>query len=410
MQLRSYFLHRSSVLSNGMPEAKEKGFSVYYYDLDKPNGYCILNEDGKYKSQRNLLGIGMTLLLIFILFAFPLGFIVVFKQFRNKMKEQTDLRFFVWSLVIASFLVSLLIISWDIYTFIENIPFYRSSNNLGNSHILFFLVAVLFGVCFILDIVFVIAALKYIYESNKEGFVKDIPIPLLFKEISKLCIGTTERQQGQDRRNPGCYSRVCAESVAIGLGNVITMVFMQLCGFHVFFITLGALATPVSTLSIVSFYIAFYFCLVTFIAVLLKTSDAKNPLPWMLASWALAGVIGGIGLACIGVLIAYFYNYIHMVEDYNYSNGVLVFLGRILPTCIATFLAFCGRRLVKYVGVNDGQQNEDTTGNEDDRGSEGNTGNEDDAGNNDDTGNEDETGNEGDTGGIEHREENIVPA
>ena len=357
MQLRSYSLHRSSVLSNGMPEDKEKGFSVYYYDSSKPSGYCILNEEGKYKSQRILLVIGISLLLVFILCASPLGFIVIFKQFRRKMKKQSDLRFFVWSLVIASLLVSLLIISWDIRTFIKNFSYYPSSNVEGKNmyyiHILFILVAVLFGFCLLFDIIFVIVALKYIYGSNEEGFVKDIPIPLLFKEISKLCSGMTQRQQGQDGRNQECCSRVCAESVALGLGNLIVMVFMQLSGFHVFFITLGALATPVSTLSIVSFYIAFYFCLVTFIAVLLKTSDALNSLPWMLASWALAGVIGGIGLACIGVLIAYFYNYIHMVEDYNYSNGVLVFLGRILPTCIATFLAFCGRRLVKYVGVSD---------------------------------------------------------
>lgn len=130
--MKSYVIHRSSVLKNGMP-GEEKGYSLFFYNISKPSYYCILNKENKYEIMSQILGSAIGLLLAFITFGSAPTFYMTFNKFHAIMKPpdnnipDNNIRYFVWSIATTCCLVSVLIICYDVHTFAENIYNYPAS-------------------------------------------------------------------------------------------------------------------------------------------------------------------------------------------------------------------------------------------------------------------------------------------
>ena len=120
--------------------------------------------------------------------------------------------------------------------------------------------------------------------------------------------------------------------------------FLQLSGFHIFFIILGVLATPINSISMFCFYIAFTFLSIAFVAILLKMSNTDKGFVWLVTF-----VICFVGLASLITLILYYYSYIYSIDDNTYHSGALTILGHILPAAVTVLLAFFGKNIISYI-------------------------------------------------------------
>ncbi len=160
-------------------------------------------------------------------------------------------------------------------------------------------------------------------------------------EISPAGHGPQEPEQNWPCN---CNKKICAQSVALWFGNFMVTAFLQLIGFHVFFMGLGVLATPVHSLSMICFFVSFFVLSIVFFAMLLKITNTEN-----YCIFFFSFILAVLGLLSFISLVLYYYSYFLAVEDYNYDSGILTLLGRILPVAVSGFLIFCGKRLVQYV-------------------------------------------------------------
>ena len=389
VQLKSYEVHRSSILDKGFPQDAEKGYSLYYYESDKPSKYCILGEENLYEMERIYLGVVISCLLVFIAFSSPLILYMIFNKKtleerdtadkgkkggavnttstadgedvrskgnksdkvtekvpgkkENKMKKSKNIRYFLWSIVVTSFILVVLICVINILIFETNINYYpNNSSSEGNyMYFIFILYCTAFvglAVCFILSGVLIGITLAIIRRNRFDKPIKDIPIPIPFRIFVEKCLCCCRKPDSDHQKH-----EICAESVALFLGTFILTMFLQLSGFHIFFIILGVLATPIYSISMFCFYMAFTFLTIAFIAILLKMSNTKKVFAWIIAF-----LIGFVGLAGLVMLMFFYYNYINSVDDNTYHSA-LTLLGRILPAAIAALLAFFGKNMLSYI-------------------------------------------------------------
>ncbi len=215
-QLNSLILHQSSVFESGMPEGKERGFTLYYYDTSEPSGYCVLDKEGKYEKQRIYLGVTIGCLLAFIAICVPLIFYMIFNKFHEVMKQpqnnekKNNWRYFTWGTVATCCFLSLIISIYDIYVFASNIRYYPRHSNGKESHymyriyVFFCVVISLMIFCFIFDAVLISVSLCLIKKANSgDTFIKDIEIPVWFQKVLKIlpccCFcGEIDRPAGQE--------------------------------------------------------------------------------------------------------------------------------------------------------------------------------------------------------------------
>ncbi len=352
-----------------MPEGKERGFTQYYYDTSEPSGYCILDKEGKYERQRIYLGITIGCLLAFIAICVPLIFYMIFNKFHEVMKQpqnnekKNNWRYFTWGTVATCCFLSLIISIYDIYVFASNIRYYPRHSNGKESHymyriyVFFCVVISLMILCFIFDAVLISLSLCLIKKANSgDKCIKDIEIPVWFQKVLKIlpccccCCGETDMpavhrpQEPEQNRPCNCNKTICAQSVALWFGNFMVTAFLQLIGFHVFFMGLGVLATPVPSLSMICFFVSFFVLSIVFFAMLLKITNTEN-----YCIFFFSFILAVLGLSSFISLVLYYYSYFLAVEDYNYDSVILTLLGHILPVAVSGFLIFCGQRLVQYV-------------------------------------------------------------
>ncbi len=100
-----------------------------------------------------------------------------------------------------------------------------------------------------------------------------------------------------------CNKKICAQSVALWFGNFMVTAFLQLIGFHVFFMVLGVLATPVHSLSMICFFVSFFVLSIVFFAMLLKITNTENYCIFFF-SFILA-VLGILILYLIGIILLF---------------------------------------------------------------------------------------------------------
>ena len=135
--------------------------------------------------------------------------------------------------------------------------------------------------------------------------------------------------------------------VILLLGSVSFTFFLQLSSFHSVYILLGILSTPVETLSVTTFYIACFFCLVAFNAFVLKLTDNKKI---NMCKVVFSVLTGCVFIACAVLFVMFFYNYITMVQSYK-SGGFLTIVGRILPAVCVTVGGYVGTKLLDCIKI-----------------------------------------------------------
>ncbi len=371
---------------------KEKGFSVYFFEDDNPSDFCIIDQESDYSKQRLYMNVGAVILVIAVMLATPVTLVGVYDTFHKKVEGNK--MYFVWSIVTVSSVATGLMIVIDVKTVLINITLYpknKADPGYHDIYIYFILSSAALGVIVLGDTIVTIVALVYVKPVGDRKF----PIPELFKFIKFLlsCCGCCRSCEGRgraqaDRRpenqpllveeggnqenavqggevavvqgNAGAQRlRVqqlcCSECLVLLLGSVFFTLFLQLTSFHSVYILLGTIGTPVQTLSITSFYIATYFCLVAFIAVVLKSTDKQEY--YSLKDFKLSNLIkclviltsAGLFITCAVFFVIYFYNYTVMVQGYHNSGGIFGIVGSLLPSLLVVFGGWCGTKLIKCI-------------------------------------------------------------
>ena len=223
------------------------------------------------------------MLVLCIMFATPLVFDAVYDNFCKKMKKNENMLFFVWSTLIVSALAACLVLANDIIMIVQNIPLYPSTSNSEGFHDIYeyFIVATcLMGVVLVYNLISLICLKK----KHKDD---DFPIPTLLKVISNLLRKCVTSNQGNYQRLPEndddlgerrgtCVNLCCSDCIVLLLAVYGFMLFFQLMSFHSLYIVLGAITTPVQTISLTTFYIALFFSVVAFIAMFLKSTNDSD--------------------------------------------------------------------------------------------------------------------------------------
>ena len=377
MQLKSYILHRKSISQNGMKLGKEKGYSAYIFSNDTASDYCVIDNENLYEKQRLYMNLGGMCLVVAIMIGAPVLLVGVYDNLRKKLEQknnnpspssspENNKLFFFWSFTFVSTIVNVLILYLDISTIVANINLYPSNPNESgfyDIYIYIILSATLLVATMIGDFIGVIIAVVKVNPSGENKF----PVPALFQFVRKLLTCGKECGPGQRQGDgyepiPGsegnCWSKVkrscCSECLVFLFGSVSLTLFFQLVCFHSMYIILGALSTPIETISITTFYIADFFCFVAFFAIVLKSTN--NPEYYKLKDCkslianffkCICPLIAAVFFVAAAILfILYFQNYVIMVQQYSNNGGYLAIIGSILPSALVSFSGYCATKLI----------------------------------------------------------------
>ena len=365
-------------MQNGLQLGNEKGYSVYFFDDDNPSDYCIIDQEHDYSKQRHYMNIGAFILVIAIMLATPLILVSIYDTFRKKVNG--NMMYFVWSIVTVSFIATGLMLYFDGKTVRFNIrlyPNHKTDHGYYDIFKYFILLSVALGIIIIGDTVVMILALIHVRPAGDRRF----PIPELFKFVKYIlgrvlgccgyCGGCNQGNRNQiidpegeplvqdgNGRGRGSFQvrqLCCSECLVLLFGCVSFTLFLQLSSFHSLYILLGTISTPVETLSITSFYIATYFCLVAFVAVILKTTDVREYYEWKnvkasnIIKCVFVIISAALFITCAVFFVLYFYNYTVMVQGYRNGGGIFGIIGSILPSLLVVFGGWCGTRLIKCI-------------------------------------------------------------
>lgn len=233
--------------------SKEKGYSAYVFSTDAPSDYCVIDQEEAYAKLRLYANVGSMILSITIMIASPLTLVAVYDFACKNLKGNSI--FIAWSLMFVSGIAACLMFVYDGFTIGYNIILYPSSPKGVGFHdifIYFIVFAVFLGVLLLGDLFLMICALMYLQPSQHQRF----PTPELFKFFktifSKICFccrpqAEADLQQGWRKK---LRESCCSECLVLLFGMVYFTLFMELASFHLLYMLLGAISTPVETLSI----------------------------------------------------------------------------------------------------------------------------------------------------------------
>ncbi len=327
------------------------------------------------------MNVGTFILIFAIMLAAPMILVSVYDNLCDKMEVAAEgnpiykhMQYFVWSIATVSFVADLLMLSLDGSTIFSNIrlyPNHKDDHGYHDIYIYFILFAVALFLMIAGDIL--VMGIAIFHLGNK----KEFPIPELLKFFKKiLCCcgycrkcrpcGGTENQplQGGRKTDSGSYGAIeggavqddtgCfSDHLILLFGCVSFTLFIQMISFHFMYILLGTMCTPVTTLSITSFYTATYFCLVTFFAVFLKSTNDENLYKKFQVPNCIKCVTtltsASLFITTAVLFVLYFYKYTVMVQEYQNGNGILGIVGSILPSFLIAFGGWCCTRLIKYI-------------------------------------------------------------
>ena len=211
IQLKVYAYKRKSVEDQGLDIGDQQGYVSFFNDTD----FRVIGYDTNYTENLFLLIFGLVALASFITTATPLLINAQYDSIYKLAGEQhKHTIFLIWATAIVCFGVTITILVIDVYLlFIErlmipNIP----------ARWIYYLSIAMTGVFLLFDL------LLTIFVKKK----KDFPLPYLLKLVfCQTC----------------CKSTIVAQTLAIWSA----IVFMQLASFHLTFIFLAFVASPVQT-------------------------------------------------------------------------------------------------------------------------------------------------------------------
>jgi hypothetical protein len=333
---------------------REKGYSAYVFSKNSSD-FCVIDQDEMYMQQKIYVNVGAGLLVLGLMFATPLTLVGAYDSFHAKVKD-TNALFFVWSFVLVSAGTACVILVFDCFTIAYNISFYpsdQSSVGYYDVYIYFILFAVLIGVTVICNLVSMACALSHIQSNGGKQF----PVPQLFREMVCCVCFVAERHSllhsHRSTRRDWC------EYLVLLFGCATFTLFLQLCSFHLLYIILSVLSTPVETLSTTMFYIACFFCLVAFVAIGLKSTNNNSLTDHYRRSNRLLSctvmkcmvflLAAGFFLGSAFLFTLFFYNYIVLIQSYRSSDGILAVFTGTLPSLLIALSGYAGTKLINCI-------------------------------------------------------------
>ncbi len=304
--------------------------------------YCVINyETPIYMTQRYILNVGTLIFVIVAVIGSPLIFIALYRSILEESKKHNSSKFIIWSAGFSSTIASGAIIANDIitiYHLFKSKLYPKDTDQFIDLYYFSFAFTSMLGILLVANCATFLLPMCYI-SSNPE-LKKKLELPqccdALANKLNCCC---------------PCASKnlLCRECVALFISHVGCSYFFELLAFHILYIVLGAIVTPVETLSTVFFYMAIYFFLVVLGAITLRawdTSFFKKKWHNFCFCYVPLLILVLLFLSCLGGFIYYFQTYITLVQTYSTSQGIWHVIGSILPTAIVTSLGIWGKHLL----------------------------------------------------------------
>ena len=203
----------------------------------------------------------MGLLVLFIMLIVPTIFVAIYEKLYENMKDSKRLQYFVWAIASITFILSLVIVSFDIAVWHFNKENYLKAPE--ENRVIFFSFLCFIAVPF-LDLIAVIIGLCVLKSCSKK-WKEDFPIPSLIQCVSCIYFCSCP-----------CSTIICKHLILIGIGITSFMIFLQFSSFHISSMVLAAVVLPVETLSHVIFYLASFFFFTAIVAFILKFTDKSG--------------------------------------------------------------------------------------------------------------------------------------
>ena len=334
-------MHKTKVESDGI-SSTEKGYSVYYMDPKIWSQYCVINyETPIYMTQRYILNVGTLIFVIVAVIGSPLIFIALYRSILEESKKHNSSKFIIWSAGFSSTIASGAIIANDIitiYHLFKSKLYPKDTDQFIDLYYFSITFTSMLGILLVANCVTFLLPMCYI--SSNPDLEKKLELPQCCNALA-------------NKLNCCCpcalKNLLCRECAALFISHVGCSYFLELLAFHILYIVLGAIVTPVETLSTIFFYMAIYFFFVVIGAITLRAWDTlffKKKWHNFCFCYVPLLILVLLFLFCFGGFIYYFQTYITLVQTYSTSQGIWHVIGSILPTAIVTSLGIWGKHLL----------------------------------------------------------------
>ena len=313
-------------------DEENRGYSAYFFNRDNDNEECIVRSEETYRNNRILIVMSVAFLQLFVYTGVPAAIYHMYEPVHKRAeRKKSNFKYFLWSILVLSVLVALLVLTVDIWTLIDfgiNRELSSQSDVVAN----FVIAGVAIVMFLILDAIFAC-------WLTRTGVLKqDFPTPPVLYFLCCCCFTNT----------------ILLQSFLI----YFLMLSIQLLSFHALMVFLGFIASPTQAISLLAFYFAAAFCLITCTAAFLKavkfrkaTLKGFDKKKCERFSKGLVTVL----LAClfaafIAFFIAVFLQVVILVGDQG-SGQVNAFVGSLVPSLILGVLGVLGERVVEFEGT-----------------------------------------------------------
>ncbi len=246
---------------NGIDLADDSGYSVYVVDTDNPSDYCVFDEVHSFYVMRVLFFTSFVILEATSVFSIPLLLASVYETFKKKMLKG-NMRYFVWASFILIVLLIPLLLTCNIFAIVDILQ-QQSSTHFHEIFAAGIMMSVILPVLFVIDVVAAILVTRRL--KGIAGSYTKVNCFGLYKKLTGY--EDIDLEENDDNNEPWW------EKVKIILHGVVIVAvtfFTQLMLFNFIFVIVGAVAAPVETGSLLMLYIASFFSLISFFAVILK--------------------------------------------------------------------------------------------------------------------------------------------
>ena len=326
LQLKVYALKRRIIVEEGLDTeiSDRQGYASFYNKTD----YFVIGYDTNYKENMFLLIIGLIALSTFITIATPLLLNAQYSTLHRLANEDhTNALFLIWATVIICSIATVAVITVDVYyLFIERL----SGSEKVPAEWLYYLAIVLSFAFIFFDLILASLVKKQ----------KDFPLPYMLQILfcQSCCQGTIVIQT---------------------LASWSAIVFMQLIAFHLTFIFLAFVASPVRTVSTLLLFVTGILSGISITTLFLAAFQKRNiPIVTLkeksrLARTYLLKSLYLILFICILVFTIFFATCFIRVTIYVgdvQSGGIPALFASLAPSALLGGMGYLGKQVLeKYV-------------------------------------------------------------
>lgn len=332
VQLKTYTLKRGSVVIDGLDtEASSlQGYVSFFNDSD----FRVIESNTNYTENLVLLIIGLIALATFITIATPLLINARYEYLYNLARETgTNAIFVIWATIIVCSISTISILGVDVYyLYIERLMM----PNVPSRWIYYFALA-LTGVFLLFDLLLVLGIKKK----------KDFPLPYVLNIL--FCQSC-------------CQNTILIQTLAIWF----SIIFMQLVSFHMTFIFLAFVASPVQTGSTLLLFITGLLSGISlttlFLAAFQKRKLLVETLRKHLVRIYLLKVLYLILFICILVFTIFFATCFIRITIYVgdvQSGGIPSLIASLAPSALLAGMGFLGKRVLETYVPRDAKKSKD---------------------------------------------------